>query len=450
MKRLFVHGTIIACNADSSVYYDATLATDGRDIVYVGETALANFTADETIDCTGWILMPGLVNAHVHLGEHLFRGWMDEVSFEGLFYSTLFRWESLLNPEDVLCASRLAGIEAVKAGVTTVADMYHHADATAQAIAAVGLRGVIGQKILGFSLDHPPQATQQGIDYRYDPDSFARQLDAAERFAEEWHGQQDGRLSAAFCPHATNTLTSDMLREVGRRAQARGLPIHMHLAQMASERETVVERDGIGCVELLDRCGILDGPFLGAHGLFVRPEEMHLLERPTAAVVHNPIPNAKDAGLIAPIETYQRTGVRIALGTDAFRMDLLEAARFGACIQRTTVQSGTAFPAREVLQWATLGGAAALGQGQRIGSLEPGKAADIVALDGQSIESLAVGDPHTQVLYYGSPSLVRRVYVDGQLLVSDGTVLSVDESDVRSEFSERMQTLWQAERGRGA
>ena len=206
-----------------------------------------------------------------------------------------------------------------------------------------------------------------------------------------------------------------------------------------------MERDGMGCVGLLDRCGILENAFLGAHGIFVRPDEMALLNRPNATVVHNPIANARDAGLIAPIGAYQTAGVRIALGTDAFRMDLLEAARFAACIQRTTVKSGTQFAAREVLRWATADGAAALGLGDRTGSLEPGKAADLLVLDANRLETFGVGDAHTQALYYGSPSTIRRVYVDGEPIVEEGTVLTVDEHEAEKMFAEHAMDAWRTE-----
>ena len=445
MKRAFVHGILIPCDDQRSVLHDAAMAVDGSQIVGVGKDLPMGFHPDETVDCTGMILMPGLVNAHVHLGEHLFRGWMDEVAFEGLFYSTLFRWEAALTPTRVYAASLAAAIEAAKAGVTTVADMYHHAEATARALDEVGLRGLIGQKILGFDLAYPPRAAGDGIDYRFDFDAFGSQLDSASEFAEAWDGAREGRIRTSLCAHATNTLTGEMLEAVARRAGELGLPVHMHLAQMASETETVMARDGIGCVELLDRCGILEHQFLGAHGIFVRPDEMALLNRPNATIVHNPIANAKDAGLIAPVGAYQSAGVRIALGTDAFRMDLLEAARFAACIQRTTVTSGTEFAAREVLRWATAEGANALGIGDRTGSLEPGKAADLLILDADRLEAFAISDPHTQVLYYGSPSVIRQVYVDGKPIVVDGIVQTIDEKAAGEAFVEHARDAWRRE-----
>ena len=434
MKRAFVHGTIITCDDAFSVHRDATLAVFDDRIVGVGTDVPADFIADETVDCAGCILMPGLVNAHTHLGEHLLRGWMDEVAFEGLFYSTLFRWEGDLTREGVLAASRAGAIEAVRSGVTTVADLYHHADATAASVAEVGMRALMGPKILGFSLERPPRMSGSHVDYRYDFEAFEAQLDTGERFVETWNGCEGDRIRAALCPHATNTLTADMLTRVAHRALSLDVPVHMHLAQMASERETVLERDGVGCVELVDRCGLLDGRFLGAHGIFIAKDEMARLARPTAAIVHNPIANAKDAGLIAPVPALRDAGVAIALGTDAFRMDLFEAARFAAYVQRTVMEDGSAMPAREALRWATLAGARALGWDDRIGSLEPGKQADVLVLDADRIETSAAGDPHPRILNYAFPGCIRRVYVAGSLICEDGRPLHVDARAAADEL----------------
>jgi len=439
MRRLFTHGTLLTCDRESTVFHDASIAVENGIILGIGPAVPVEFSPDETVDCTGCIVMPGLINTHVHLGEHLFRGWMDETVFEGLFYSTLFRWEGCLTPEDVLAAGRAAAAEAVKMGVTTVADMYHHASAAAEAVSDIGLRACVGQKVLGFSLDRPPHYLDGAVDYRFDRASFEKQLAAAVEFAEHWSNAAEGRITTALCPHATNTLTAEMLGRVGEVAAETGLPIHMHLAQMESERATVRERDGMGCVKLIERCGLLEGRFLGAHGIYVANSEMGLLARPQASVVHNPIANAKDAGLVAPIPALQAAGVRLALGTDAFRMDLLESARFAAYINRTTMGSGTAFPAKQVLRWATANGAAALGIDHVTGTLEPGKAADLVILDAARPESVASGDPHVQVLNYGSPDLIRRVYVQGRLLCRDGELTTASEEELSRALRERQK-----------
>jgi len=436
MRYLLTGGTICTFDGEGTTWSPGALGIDANRIAFVGPAAPRDFVPDEIIDCSGKYILPGFVNAHVHLGEHLLRGWMDEVNFEGLFYSHLFSWESALTPDLIYTASLAAMAEALRCGVTTVADMYHHAAATARAVQGIGIRARLGQKILGFSLDRPPQAIPSGVDYRFDQRAFATQLDQAVGFAEQWAGEGDGRITTALAPHATNTLTAEMLRDVAKEARAGSFLVHMHLAQMRSEVETVRERDSLGCVELLAECGLLDVPFLGAHAIFLAPNEVQLLVDHGAAVAHNPIANAKDAGLIAPAIKFQEAGVTIGLGTDAFRMDILEAARFAACLHRVHAEDGAVCPAYDVLSWATRSGALAVGLGEQIGSLETGKLADVIAIDGTTIETLSTEDPYTTILYYAGPEQVRWVFVNGQPVVRDGTLVTMDLVEIRDAFEE--------------
>lgn len=438
MKYLLAGGTICTFDGACTTWAPGVLGIDANRIAFVGPAAPRDFVPDEIIDCSGKYILPGFVNAHVHLGEHLLRGWMDEINFEGLFYSHLFSWESALTPDLVYTASLAATAEALRCGVTTVADMYHHAAATARAVQEIGIRARLGQKILGFSLDRPPQSTPSGVDYRFDQRAFATQLDQAVGFAEQWAGKGDGRITTALAPHATNTLTAEMLREVAKAAREGSLLVHMHLAQMRSEVETVRERYSLGCVELLAECGLLDVPFLGAHAIFLAPNEVQLLVDHRAAVVHNPIANAKDAGLIAPAMDFQEAGVTIGLGTDAFRMDIIETARFAACLHRVHAGDGAVCPAYDVLLWATRSGALAVGLGEQIGSLEAGKLADVIAVDGATIETLSAEDPYTTILYYVGPEQVRWVFVDGKPVVRDGALVTMDLAEIRNAFEESL------------
>lgn len=434
MRLLLAEGTICTFDRDQRVISPGMIGIQDGLIQFVGESVLPDFVPDKTLHCAGDFILPGFINAHVHLGEHLLRGWMDERNFERLFYSRLFTWESALDPASVYCASLAAAAEALLGGTTTVVDMYHHAEATARAVQEIGIRACIGQKILGFSLKRPPQLTASGINYHFDQGAFRAQLEAACHFADEWHAAADGRITTALAPHATNTLTRSMLEEVAEAANNRSTLIHMHLAQTESEFEEVRSREGVGCVELLAQAGILQNRLIGAHAIFLAPDEEFLLSSHHAAVAHNPIANAKDAGLIAPIPRLRDAGVHIGLGTDAFRMDLLEAARFAACLHRTHAQDPTAFLAHDVLVWATSGGAAAIGMEDRIGSLEPGKQADIVVIDGSQIHSLSSGDPYTTVLYYGGTNTIRTVLVNGQIVVEQGNLVTLGIEEIRRQF----------------
>lgn len=437
MKMVFSGATICTFDEERRVFPKGVLGVDGTEIAFVGTEIPNGFHPDLEVDCHGCVVIPGLVNTHVHLGEQLFKGLMDEADFQGLFYSRLFPWESCLEPELVYWGSLAAAVEALRCGVTTVGDMYHHAEATARAVEASGLRACIGQLIYGFPLRHP--FGKDKVSFRFDSDEFERQLEAACHFAETWDGRAEGRVTTAIAPHATNTLAPWMLERVARVAEANAWLVHMHLAQMESEYNAISKQYGLGCVELLSEVGILRCRFLGAHAIFLKQGEKEILADAEAGVAHNPIANAKDAGLIAPIVELAEAGVRIGLGTDAFHSNLLEAARFAACLQRVHAGAG-ACPAREALYWATRGGALALGL-EEVGVLEPGKKADLIVIDMERLNMLPAGDPYTTILYYAEPADIRLVLVNGEIVVKEGEILTVDLGEVKRHFMKAVKVL---------
>jgi len=439
MKVLFSNAIILTFDEQYKVYPNGFLGVDDAVISFVGEDVPNSFHPDLEIDCHKRIIMPGLVNAHVHLGEYLFKGMMDEIDFQELFYSCLFAWEASLDPKLVYWGSLAAITEALRCGVTTVGDIYHHAEATAYAVEVSGIRACIGQLIYGFALQRPFARRRKTLNF--DSKVFMEQLEAAYQFAKKWDGKAEGRITTALAPHATNTLTPQMLEQVAKTALESSLLIHMHLAQMKSEYDMVVKKYGQGCVELLSQTGILNNKFLGAHAIFLKKTEIDLLARASAAVAHNPVANAKDAGLIAPIIALKQAGVHISLGTDAFHSNLLETARFAAYLHRVHTKDPRICPAREVLYWATKGGALALGLGDT-GSLERGKKADLIVIDLEDLNMLPKADPYKTVLYYAEPKNIRLVMVNGKILVEKGSVFTVNLEEVKRRFSESVRILY--------
>lgn len=435
MRLVLEGGTVLICDAERRVLSEGSVVIEDGRIVSVGEALRLDLPSEERVDCRGCVVMPGLVNSHVHLGEQLFKGLLEDVDFEGVFYSTLFAWEGRLTPQLVRRASLAAAVESLRCGVTTIADMYHHADATAKAVQAVGIRAVLGQKVLGFSLGRPPVASADGVDYRFDRGAFRDQLAAACEFADRANGTASGRITTALCPHATNTLEPWMLERVAEEADRRSLRVHMHVAQMESERDDVAARSGMGCIEILDSTGLLTERLLAAHAIFVSESEVKQLSSRRVGVAHNPVANAKDGGLVAPVHLFRAQGVEIALGTDAFHMNLLETARFAVYLHRVRAGDARFVSPEDVLEWATLGGARALGMSDEIGSLEPGKRADLLVVDLQALNLVPWHNPTAAVLYHADPRNLRLVMVDGRVVVENGTVSTVDAAEVSREFA---------------
>lgn len=442
MRTLLTGGTVLTCDSSMRVIPAGGVAIDGSEIIAVQPGIPEGFEPEATIDCSGCVVMPGLVNSHVHLGEHLLKGILESMDFEGLFYSKLFAWEAQLTEEFIGRASTVAALESLRCGVTTVADMYHHADATAGAVELTGIRAVIGQKILGFALTHPPQGEVGESAVHFDAGAFREQLAAACEFADRWHRGAEGRITASLSPHATNTLEPWMLARVAEEAEKRSSLVHMHLAQMQTERDEVLSRHGVGCVGLLAKVGLLNERLLAAHAIFVSDEEIALLADHRVAIAHNPIANAKDGGLVAPIASLRVQGVTIGLGTDAFHMNLLEAARFSAFLHRTCHGDPHFVTTDQAFSWATIGGARALGLERSIGSLEPGKRADIVVVDMTASNLVPWEDAAAAIVYHAEPSNVRLVFVDGRMVVEEGVSRTVDPDMARREFAAAAEELW--------
>uniref|UniRef100_A0A7V4KEJ1 Amidohydrolase n=1 Tax=Fervidobacterium pennivorans TaxID=93466 RepID=A0A7V4KEJ1_FERPE len=438
MKILFLGGTILTFDKEYKVYFNGMLGVNNDTIEFVGKDIPNGFHPDLKVDCTGCVIMPGFVNAHVHLGEWLFKGMMDEVDFQGLFYSSLFKWEASLDPDILYWGSLAAITEALRCGVTTVGDMYHHAEATARAVEVSGIRACIGQLIYGFSLQSPYM--RKGKNLKFDLYAFEEQLESAYQFAIKWNGKAQGRITTALAPHATNTLTPEMLEQIAQVAQKSSLLIHMHLAQMKSEYEMVKRKYGLGCVELLEKTGILKNKFLGAHGIFLKKNEIDLLARVSGAVAHNPVANAKDAGLVAPVIALKQAGVCIGLGTDAFHSNLLETARFAAYLHRVHTRNAQTCPAQEVLFWATKGGAMALGL-KDVGSLERGKKADLIVINLKQLNTLPINDPYKTVLYYAEPTNIFLVMVNGNILINKNQKLTIKLEEIQQQYLKSVQTI---------
>ena len=441
MRILLAGGTICPFDRSHRFIPHGYLGIEDGRIAFVSKESPENFEPDRVIDCQGDLILPGFVNCHTHLAENLFKGLMEEVNFEGLFYTTLFRWESLLDPEMVYWGSMAGALDALRCGVTTVADMYHYATATAEVVSEVGIRGYIGQKILGFSLERPPRQVEHGIDYKFDFSAFSTQLDAAVEFARKWAGKANGRITTCIAPHATNTLNREMFAAIAERAAAEGLSIHLHLAQMESERETIQAREGMGCVAFLEDVGLLDQPVLGAHAIFIDEEEIEILHRNNVSVAHNPVPNARDAAVVAPIDRMRDAGVTVGLGTDAFEMNLLNTARFAVLINRVRTGRPDYLPAYDALAMATIEGAKALGLEQEIGSLEAGKKADITVFDMSRFNTQPLRAPLKELLYYGDVGNVRMVFVDGEVVFEQGRFVRVDAERVRQELQRASDRL---------
>ncbi len=428
---------VLTLDEQGHVLRDGALAVrDGR-IVDIGPAAVleARWSATTRLDGKGRLVMPGLVNVHNHTPLMITRGMIEDIGFAPM-YTPGIPQGHWLDADDAYALSSLGMYELLRAGCTTVVDYYRYPSSCARAAAELGVRAVIAGRVH----DADPAALAVG---RYEHRTEIGQASLRENaeLIERWNGHDGGRIRCDWAPHAPDTCSDDLLREVGRLAEAHGGNLHTHLAQLPIEVEAVQARSGMTPARLLDKLGLLNERLIAAHCIHMERADIELCGKAGITVAHAPIGNAK-GGRIAPIVELRDAGARIALCTDTFSGDLIEAMRWSIAMQRIDRQ-GNVLDARTVLDWGTREGAAALGMGKEIGSLEIGKHADIVMLDNRSPSLAPLIDGYGVLVHSASGRDVDTVIVGGRIVLAGGQPVNVDGAEIVTRAQWVADRLWQ-------
>jgi 5-methylthioadenosine/S-adenosylhomocysteine deaminase len=428
---------VLTLDEQGHVLRDGALAVrDGR-IVDIGPAAVleARWSATTRLDGKGRLVMPGLVNVHNHTPLMITRGMIEDIGFAPM-YTPGIPQGHWLDADDAYALSSLGMFELLRAGCTTVVDYYRYPSSCARAAAELGLRAVIAGRVH----DADPAALAVGR-YEHKVEVGKASLRENAELIERWNGHDGGRIRCDWAPHAPDTCSDDLLREVGRLAEAHGGNLHTHLAQLPIEVEAVQARSGMTPARLLDKLGLLNERLIAAHCIHMERADIELCGKAGITVAHAPIGNAK-GGRIAPIVELRDAGARIALCTDTFSGDLIEAMRWSIAMQRIDRQ-GNVLDARTVLDWGTREGAAALGMGKEIGSLEIGKHADIVMLDNRSPSLAPLIDGYGVLVHSASGRDVDTVIVGGRIVLAGGQPVNVDGAEIVTRAQSVADRLWQ-------
>ncbi|WP_405738779.1 amidohydrolase [Streptomyces sp. NBC_00028] len=423
---LLVHGgDVLTVDDAGTVVRDGAVAVHEGEIVAVGpaEELKARFTAAEAIDAAGCLVLPGLVNTHTHLAMTLIRGLADDVTLQGFLERVLPAEAELLAPKNVAAAVRLAVAESVRAGVTSALDMYWFHEAAEQVAREAGWRLHTGPTFM--DVPGPPD----GIAYE-------DRLDWARRDLQARGPARPGNRPVVFA-HSTYTLSPDQLVEIFALAREFGALVHIHAAENATEVATVEVKYGKRPVELLDSLGLLGDDVLLAHAVDLTGPEIAALARTGTSVAHCPVSNLKLGCGIAPVARLLSAGVTVGLGTDGAvssnTLDVLGAVRLAALVQKAGGDP-TAVGAEQAVRMATIEGARALGLGERLGSLEAGKRADLVVLDLNAPHLRPLHDPWSTLAYAAHSADVRDAVVDGRVLMRDRVLTTLDEAAVIADL----------------
>ncbi len=424
-------GMIITMNAAHDLWPDGAIAVRGDTIVAVGPRTevQARFQAARTLSYPRDLVIPGLINAHSHAAMTCFRGLADDLPLETWLREHIFPAERLLCRDLVYWGTRLAIAEMILSGTTTFCDMYLFADAIAQAAQETGMRAIIGEVLYDF------------------PSPNYGDISAGLAFTEDlfrnWHN--DPLVQVAVKPHAIYTCSPDLLVQCGELAERHGALLVTHVAETHKEMAESLQRFGATPVGHLHNLGLLHDRLVADHAVVLSPRDRELLAASGAGVVHCPESNMKLASGVAPVRELLDLGVPVALGTDGCasnnNLDMFQEMDTAAKLHKVFHQNPTVLPAPTVLGLATTAGARVLRLQDRVGSLEPGKQADVVVINGDQPHLVPLFNPYSQVVYAAGGADVRTVLIAGRLVLEDRRLLTLDPEEAMARVREYARSV---------
>ncbi|MZP31058.1 amidohydrolase family protein [Heliobacterium undosum] len=423
MSRIVIkNARILTMATEAPQILEGDIGIEGSCIREIGriDAKMVGDDAVTVIDAAGKVVMPGLINCHNHAAMALFRGYSDDLRLMEWLSQKIWPAEERLDGDAVYAGTMLAAAEMIKSGTTTFADMYFFMDDVARAVRDAGMRATLCQGLL--FIDNQAE----------------RRLEATRRLFADWHGKAEGRIKAMVGPHAPYTCPPDKLQAVMALAKELQAAIHIHLSETVEEVDQMFDRYGKSPVRYLADLGLFaEHHVLLAHAVNLSRDDIHLLKGLRGGVSHNPVSNLKLGCGVAPVLELRDKGVAVALGTDgagsATTLDLFEEIKAAAWLQKNRTGDPTAVTAYQALRMATIEGARALGLADRIGSIEPGKQADLILIDMNKPHLFPQNDICALLAYAANGADVDTVLIDGKVVMQNRQLLTMHEADVLAE-----------------
>jgi len=423
---------IIPVEPDDRVLENHSIAIHEGRIIALLPTAKAErtYSAQQTRQMDRHILLPGLINSHTHAAMSLFRGLADDLPLMEWLHKHIWPAEAKwVNSEFVHDGTQLAIAEMLRGGTTCFNDMYFFPDEIARVASQAGIRAAIGLIVIDF-----PTAWAKDAD-----EYLSKGLQLHDRY------RNDPLITTVFAPHAPYTVSDQPLQRIQTLAEELDIPIHMHVHETADEISQATEQSGLRPLQRLYDLGLLTPRLLAVHMTQLSDDEIPLLAESGVHVLHCPESNLKLASGFCPVNKLHTAGVNVALGTDGAAsnndLDMFGEMRTAALLAKAVAGDASAVPAHAALRMATINGARALGIDQETGSLEPGKAADIIAVQIDDIEAEPLYHPLSHVVYACSRDKVSDVWVAGRHLLSERRLTTLDEAALRKRSREWLQKI---------
>ncbi len=426
MNLLIEGGTVLTMSRRGTIRNGAIIIENDR-IAEVGKATRLKpkYRRYEKINAKDQVIIPGLINTHHHAAMSLLRGYADDLDLKTWLEKWIWPIEKHMTGQDMYLGARLTAVESIMGGTTTVNTMYHYTDESneAKAFADTGLRGVVGHVCFSWRKDHDRKALAS--------------------LAATWHNAKGGRLRVSVDPHAPYTVDPEYMRELkvlteelNEKYASSTAPIiwHMHIAETADELEKTKHAfkatTRAGLIEYLDDLDVLSENVIAAHCVHLTKRDVDVLASRNVKVSHNPVSNLKLGAGIAPVPRLLAKDVVVSLGTDSScsnnSCDMFEVMKTAALLHKGVSGDPTVLPAPQVLHMATMAGATALRWDKELGSLEPGKQADLVLIDFRKPHLTPLYEEASHLVYAAKNSDVDTVIIDGKLVMENREIKTVD------------------------
>jgi 5-methylthioadenosine/S-adenosylhomocysteine deaminase len=420
---LIKNADVLTLNDEGDVLRRTDIAISEGKIRSIGVVP-SDFTADEVIEASDHVVMPGFFNAHTHAAMTFERGWADDLPFDRWLNEKIWVAESALTPEDVRWGAYLAAAEMIRSGTVGFADHYFYMHEVARVVEEAGLRATLAWCVFGMGAE-----TEMGAG-----------LEETVEFVQHWQGAAGGRIRTVLGPHSPYACPPEFLDIVAQRAADLGVGLHIHLSEFSDQVDSSLAQYGVTPVKFLEQRGILDVPTIAAHCIHITPEDMDIFRDKAVKVVQCPNCHMKLGMGVTPVPELLSRGVNVALGTDGPAsnndLDMLEEARLATLMQKNHLMDPIAMPAELTLRLATQNGAKALGFPES-GVIAQGRPADLIIFDFRKPHLRPRHNLLSNIMYSAKSPDIRHVIVDGQLLMKDGQLTTLDEERILYEAEKR-------------
>ena len=423
---LIIHnGTVVTMNSGLDVIENGFVAVKRERIIEVGK-GLGSATGEgvDRIDAKGGLILPGLINSHTHAAMTCLRGLADDMPLMRWLQEFVFPIEAQSNKELIYTGTMLACLEMIRSGTTTFCDMYLFEHEVARAAKEAGMRALVGEVLYDF--DSPNYgALENGFRY-------------TEELIEQW--RDDPLISIAVEPHSPYTCSPRLFQRAYAICEERGVPMITHLSESESEVQTTRERYGATPTLHLENLGVLGPHVIADHCVRVTDEDIDILAQRGVSVAHNPESNMKLAVGVAPITKLRMKGIPVGLGTDGCasnnNLNMFGEMDTAAKLHKVFMEDPTVMDAKTVFAMATTEAARALGMAETIGSLEPGKLADLIVLDINKPHLTPFYQPYSPIVYAANGSEITTSIINGQVVMREGRITTLDEEQIMARVHE--------------